>query len=342
MSLSSRTVFARRTVLASATGVATFGILHWHAADAAEFSYKAGHDMPPDHPLNVRLAQAAKKIAEESGGRLAVQIYPNSQLGGDTQMLAQVRSGALEVMLLGDNILGQVVPAASIAGLPFAFDSYQQLWATMDGPLGDYIHAKIKATGLQVFDKGWDLGLRNVITGSRQVNTAADMKGLKLRVPEAPIQVSFFKALGASPTPISSQEMYTAMQTHLVDGAEQPLSSIEANKYYEVAKYISLTKHQATTFEALANGGAYQRLPKNLQEILARNLDEMAVLERADIRDGDVGLAEKLKTQGQTFATPDRASFRAVIQQAGLYAKWRDTYGPEPFALLEKAVGKLA
>ncbi len=304
---------SRRTVLAGATGVAAFGILHWYPADAAEFTYKAGHDLPPSHPMNLRLVQAAKKIGEEFGGRLVVQAYPNSQLGGDSQMLAQVRSGALELLLLGDNILGQVVPAASIASLPFAFDSYGQLWAAMDGELGNYIHAKIRAIGLQVFDKGWDVGFRDVITSDRQIHSADDMKGLKLRVPEAPIQVSFFKALGASPTPISSNEMYTALQTHLVDGAEQPLSSIEANKYDEVSKDISLTEHQPTTFETLANGAAYQRLPKNLQEILARNLGEMAMLERADIADGEAELQTKLKAQGQTIVTPDRKSFRAVI-----------------------------
>ena len=291
---------------------------------------------------HLRVVQAAGKIGEESGGRLVVQVYPNSQLGGDSQMLAQVRSGALELMMIGDNILGQVVPAASIASLPFAFDSYQELWAAMDGALGNYIHAQIEKIGLRVFDKGSDLGLRHVITSNRQIHSADDMKGLKLRVPEAPIQVSFFKALGASPTPINVSELYTALQTHLVDGAELPLASIEANKYYEVSKDISLTEHQPTTFETLANGAAYQRLPKNLQEILARNLDEMAMLERADIADGEAELQTKLKTQGQTIVTPDRKSFRAVIQRAGLYAQWRDTYGREPFALLEKAVGKLA
>jgi len=332
---------SRRTVLAGATGVAAFGILHWYPADAAEFTFKLGHDGPVAHPQNVRAVQAAKKIGEESGGRLVVQVYPNSQLGSDSQMLAQVRSGALEMMMIGDNILGQVVPAASVASLPFAFDSYPELWTAMDGALGTYIHAQIEKIGLHVFDKGWDLGFRHVVTSNRQVHSTDDMKGLKLRVPEAPIQVSFFKALGASPTPIDISELYTGLQTHLVDGAELPLAIIESAKYYEVTKYISLTAHQPTSFEMLANGAAYQRLPKDLQEILARNLDGMAVLERADVAHGDTALKAQLKTQGETIITPDRASFRAVIQRAGLYAQWRDTYGPEPFALLEKAVGKL-
>jgi tripartite ATP-independent transporter DctP family solute receptor len=333
---------SRRAVLAGAAGVTSFGILHWYPASAAEFTFKLGHDEPLTHPLHTRAAEAAAKIREDSRGRLVVQVYPNNQLGGDTQMFAQLRSGALELMPIGDNIVGNVVPAASVAALPFVFGSYQDVWATMDGPLGNYIHAQIEKLGLHVFEKGWDSGLRHVFTTNRPVHSADDMKGLKLRVPEAPIQVSFFKALGASPTPINISELYTALQTHLVDGAEQPLVSMEFSRYYEVAKQISLTRHQATTYEMLANGAAWQRLPNDLQQILARNLNATALAQRADIVDSEAALEAKLKTQGMTFITPDRESFRAVIQRAGLYAQWRDTYGAEPFGLLEQSVGKLA
>ena len=104
---------------------------------------------------------------------------------------------------------------------------------------------------------------------------------------------------------------------------------------------MSLTKHQPTSFEMLANAAAWQRLPEDLQEILARNFDEAALLERADIDAGDQTLQAELEKQGMSFTTPDRASFRAVIQENGLYETWRDTYGKEPFALLEAAVGKL-
>ncbi|HUA77421.1 MAG TPA: TRAP transporter substrate-binding protein [Acetobacteraceae bacterium] len=331
----------RKQFLTGTAGIAAAAILHY-PADAAEFTYKLGHDQPVTHPQNVRAVEAAKKIGEESGGRLVVQVYPNNQLGGDTQMLAQLRSGALELMQVGDNILANVVPAASDTSLPFAFSGYKQLWDAMDGDFGAYIHAEIEKTGLHVFEKGWDAGFRNVFTSNRAVHDAADMKGLKLRVPEAPIQLAFFRALGASPTPVNNNELYTAIQTHLVDGAEQPLISIESAKYYEVSKYISLTRHQPTPFEMLANGAAWQRLPASLQEILSRNLNAAALLERADIANGEAALEQELKTQGQTIITPDRATFREVIAHAGLYAKWRDTYGTKPFALLEKYTGALA
>ncbi|MBN8956915.1 MAG: TRAP transporter substrate-binding protein [Rhizobiales bacterium] len=332
---------SRRKVLAGAAGVTTVGILHW-PANAAEFTYKLGHDEAISHPQNVWSLEAAKKIRDESGGRLIVQVYPNNQLGGDTQMLAQLRSGALELMQLSDNILANIVPAANLTNIPFSFNSEQDVWTAMDGELGRYVHAQIEKIGLHPFEKGWDAGLRHVFTSGKPVHNVEDIKGLKLRVPAAPLQVTFFKAIGSSPTPINNNELYSALQTHLVDGAEQPLFSIEAAKYYEVSKYVSLTKHQATTFEMLANGVAWQRLPKDLQEILSRNFNDAAIREREDIAKGETTLGTQLTSQGLTIIQPDRESFRAVVQQAGLYAQWRDTFGKEPFGMLEKVVGKLA
>lgn len=333
---------SRRKVLAGAAGIATVGLLHWRPASAAEFTYKLGHDEPVSHPQHVRAVAAAKKVREDSGGRLVVEVYPANQLGGDTQMLAQLRSGALELMQIGDPILANVVPAANVAAIPFSFSSSKELWAALDGKLGSYIHAQIEKIGLYAFAKGWDAGFRHVFTNSRVVKNAGDMKGLKLRVPQAPVQLAFFKALGSSPTPINNNELYSALQTHLVDGAEQPLFSIESAKYYEVAKNVALTKHQPTSFEMLANAIAWQKLPKDLQEILERNFNEAALLERADIDAGEETLRAELEKQGMTFTVPDRESFRAVIKRDGLYAKWRDSYGKEPFALLEEVVGGLA
>jgi tripartite ATP-independent transporter DctP family solute receptor len=331
----------RRRVLTGMAALGAFTILKY-PAQAAEFTFKLGHDQPVSHPQNTRAVEAADKITKESGGRLTVRVFPNNQLGGDTQMLSQLRSGALELLQVGDNILADVVPSASLSSLPFAFEGYEDLWKTLDGDLGVYIHKAIAKTGLHVFEKRWDAGFRHVFTSAKQVHSVADVKGLKLRVPEAPVQLSTFKAFGASPTPVNNSELYTALQTHLVDGGEQPLISIESARLYEVTKFISLTQHQPTPFEMLANAGAWRRLPPDLQEILTRNLNEAAIKQRDDIVKGEADLLKKLKEQGQTIIEPDRESFRKVIHDSGLYGQWRDTYGAEPFALLEKSVGKLA
>jgi len=333
----------RRRFVTQAACIGAASMLHL-PANAAEFTYKLGHNNATTHPEHLRLVEASKKIAEESGGRLVVDIYPNSQLGSDPQMLSQLRSGALELVHMGDIIIGNLVPVASLAALPFAFPDSASLWAAMDGALGKFIHAAIeKKLGVHVFDKGWDGGVRHMFTSHKPIRGAADMKGMKFRVPSGALAVSLFKGLGASPTTVPSGEVYTALQTHLVDGAEGPLVTIEGSKYYETTKYISLTNHMQTPFEMLANGAAWARLPKDLQSILARNLDAAALLQRADIARGDGKLQELLKERGQTFIEPDRASFREALRQAGLYSQWRDAYGgAEPFGLLEKAAGKLA
>lgn len=333
---------SRRAALAGAAGTAAFGILHWHKANAAEFNLKVGNDNSPLHPMNVIITKAIENISKESGGRLAVHNYPNNQLGTDSQMIAQVRSGALEMLVIGDNILAQVVPAANFAAIPFAFSGYEQAWSAMDGPLGKYIHAQIEKIGLTVFDKDWEGGLRHVFDVSRDIHVPADMKGLKMRVPAAPIEVAMFKAFGASPTAIDYSEVYSALQTGLVDGGETALIAIWFAKFYEVAKHISLTAHQTTDYSFVANSQAMGRLPKNLREIVIRNFNEAAVSERTAVAKNDAVLKTKLEGVGVKFTTPDRAAFKAVIRKAGLYKKWRDTYGTKGFSLLEKAVGTLA
>jgi tripartite ATP-independent transporter DctP family solute receptor len=331
----------RRTALLGAAGVLASPFIRTRPAMAAEFTFKWGHDQPATHPQNLRAVEAAEKIGRDSGGRLLVQVYPNNQLGGDTQMLAQLRSGALELFMTGDNIIANIVPVASIADLPFAFPGYTELWKAMDGELGQFIRGEISKVGIHVFERGWDAGYRQVFNSTRQIHNADDIRGLKLRVPEAPIQIAVFRALGVSPTAVNNSELYTALKTHLVDGGEQPLVSIENARLYEASKYISMTNHQPTSFEMLANEAAWRRLPSDLQEILTNNLNEGALKERHDIATGEVALAEQLKGQGQDIVVPDRESFRKVIKDAGLYEKWRQSYGEHAFSILENAAGKL-
>ncbi|CAM5220938.1 Tripartite ATP-independent transporter DctP family solute receptor OS=Castellaniella defragrans OX=75697 GN=HNR28_001846 PE=3 SV=1 [Castellaniella defragrans] len=335
----------RRSLLKTgvALGASPLAILHWRLADAAEFTLKLGNDQPNTHPQNIRVNEAIKHIAEETHGRVAIRLYPNSALGGDTQMFAQLRSGALEIMQISDLIVSDTIPEPAIACIPFAFSSSDDTWKAMDGPLGAYIRKRIEdKLHLHPFGKGWDAGFRNVFTNSKPVHKAGDMKGLKLRVLKAPILIEFFEAVGSSPVPLDSNQMYTALQTNLVDGAEQPLISIETFKFYETSKYVSMTRHQGTTFETLVNGRTWERIPKDLQEVIERNFNKYALLQREDIKEGYRTLQALLEKQGMKFIDhPDRESFKKIIRDAGLYAKWRDRYGKAAFDLLEQSVGKL-
>jgi tripartite ATP-independent transporter DctP family solute receptor len=335
------TTMKRRTLLAAAAGGAVAAGLPLRAR-AAEFNYKYGSNLPAAHPLNIRMQQAADRIKKDTGGKVQIQIFPNNQLGGDTDMLSQVRSGALEFFTLSGLILSTLVPVASINGIGFAFKDYDQVWAAMDGALGAHVRGAVDKVGLIAFEKIWDNGFRQTTTSTRPIATPADFKGLKIRVPVSPLWTSMFKALGASPASINFAEVYSALQTKIVEGQENPLAIISTAKLYEVQKYCSLTNHMWDGFWFLANRNAFQALPKDAQDIVVKNINQAALDEREDVRKLNDSLQGELKSKGLVFNDPDKAPFRDALRQAGFYAEWKKKYGDQAWSLLEKSVGSLA
>jgi len=330
-----------RTTSAAASGVALFGILT-RRGDAAEFVYRYANNNVIAHPMNIRLREAADKIKEESGGRMEIQLFPNSQLGGDSDMLSQLRTGAIQMFNLSGLILATYVPVASINGIGFAFKDYDQVWPAMDGALGAFVRSAIAKAGLYAFNNMWDNGYRQITSSTHPINTPDDIKGFKIRVPVSPLWTSMFKALGASPTSININEVYSALQTKIVEGQENPLSLINLFKFYEVQKYVSFTNHMWDGFWTLANAKAWADLPKDLQEIVARNINGAALKEREDVRQLNDSLQGDLTQKGMVFNKTDAEKFRATLRTAGFYAEWKDKYGAEAWAVLEKQVGSLS
>jgi TRAP-type C4-dicarboxylate transport system substrate-binding protein len=189
--------------------------------------------------------------------------------------------------------------------------------------------------------KSWASGFFQLSCNVRPITTPADIKGLKIRVVPAPITVDAFRALGAIPTPVDGGEIYTAMQTHLVDGGEITLASAESSKFYEVQKYISITNIQFSSISILANVAAMQRLPKDVRTIVENNLNDAAARAHDDLVRSESDLRKTLAGHGTILNQADIASFRAALKTEGMYAKWRDQFGGEAWAVLEKSVGKL-
>lgn len=291
--------------------------------------------------MTIRATEAAQNIKQDSGGRVNLQIFPNNQLGGDSSMLAQVRSGAISMVLMSDGILSNVVPIAAIENVSFAFSSYRQAFETMDGALGSYIRSGIAKTNLYAFDKIWCSGFKQVVNSVRALNAPSDFKGLKFRVPPSPMETALFKAVNASAVPINFSEAYVAMQTHLVDGASLPIVTVETSKFFEVQKFLTMTNHIFTGYSLIANGDAWQKIPKNLKDVIEKHLNAAALLERSDIGDLETQTATKLQSQGMQIARPDLAPFRAAMQSAGFYKTWKEQFGAEAWTLLEKSVGTL-
>lgn len=335
---------SRRRFTASAAGLVLGSALPVRPARAAEFTYKWGTNVPETHPLNVHARKAAEAIRRETNGRFELQLFPNNQLGGDTDMFSQLRSGALECFTLsGVNVLSTILPTAAIYGVGFAFPNYDTLWKALDGPLGSYLRNQIATkTGLVVMDKIWDNGFRQITSSTRPIKTPADLQGFKIRVPVSALWTSLFKALGAAPTGINFAEVYSALQTKVVDGQENPPAIIWAAKLFEVQKYCSLTNHMWDGWWFLANRRAWERLPRDIRDIAAKNLNAAAMAERAEVAKQNDSLKADLAAKGLVFNDVDPEAFRETLRKAGFYVEWKQKFGEEAWAMLEQATGKLA
>ena len=334
------TRFRRRSLLAGAAAVPVFGILT-RRGQAAEFSYKLATGQDPTHPVNVRAQEALDRIREATGGRLEIKLFPANQLGSDTDLLAQVRNGSVEFFNLATSILATFVPATSLPNTGFAFKDYDAVWSAMDGGLGNYVRAEIAKTPILTVSKVWDNGFRQITSSTREIRTPEDLKGFKIRVPPAPMLTSLFKALDAGAAPINFNELYSSLQTKVVEGQENPLAITATARLYEVQKSCSLTGHVWDGYWILGNKKAWQRLPADLRQTVSRELDRSGTDQRADVATLSLSLRESLAAKGIAFVDVDRASFRDALGRTSFYRDWKAKYGDAAWAYLEDVSGKL-
>ncbi|MBD5655445.1 MAG: TRAP transporter substrate-binding protein [Candidatus Eremiobacteraeota bacterium] len=324
-----------RAAAGSAAVFASIGILRF-PADAAEFTLKFGCDLAPDHPTNVGARDVATKVRTQTNGRVDIQVFPANQLGNDQQMLSQLRAGAMQLMAIGDNILATLVPAAAINNVGFTWSNAKAAFKGLDGDLGAYVRGEIERAGLHPMTKVWDEGFREMTSATKPLRGPDDLQGFKMRVPPSPISTSLFKALGASPTTINVKDLYSALETHIVDGQENSLSVIETQKLFEVQKSCSLTDHMFVAYWIVANPDALGKLPKDLQGIVSAAFDDGASKQRVENEREDATLRSKLESQGLKFIDVDRNAFRQTLVKAGFYKQMHEEFGDKPWSLLQK------
>ena len=333
-------MLTRRRVLTAGASLLAAPLVAKYA-HAAEFTLKYGADRPASHPAEIEAAKVAQRIKEETNGRVEILLFPNNQLGGDADMLNQLRAGAIHFFNVSGMLVSPLVPVSAIHGLGFIFNDYEAVWKAMDGDLGGLVKKAISEAGLHVQGKMWDSGFRQVTTSTNPITSAADLQGFKIRVPVAPMWVSLFKGLGASPTSISAGELYSSLQTRIVDGQENPLPVIDSFKMYEVQKYCSLTNHMWDGLWILTGQRVWDKLPSDIQDIIARNWDLGAENERQANIEAARQLGTSLEGKGLVFNTPAIDTFRAKLAESGFYAEWKQTFGDEAWQVLETYTGKL-
>ena len=312
------------------------------SARTADFNYKFGHAFPLTHPIHVAALAAAGRIKTETNGAVDIEVLGASQLGGDNNLMSQVRSGGLEFYAGAGSVFATVFPIASIWAMGFAFSGYDQVWPAVDGDLGDRVRAGARGAGLVAFDVVWDNGFRHISTGTKPVLGVADLKGLKIRVPVSPSLISLFQNLGSSPVSLNYGEVYTALQTHLVDAQESPLTIFDTGNFQEVQKHLAMTGHVWDGGMIVGNRAAWAALPPDMQAVVVRIMNEEGLRQRAASAALNDTLRAGLTRRGVAFSEPPTGPMVEALKARGYYKEWRDKYGDAAWKSLARYSPALA
>lgn len=283
--------------LVAAMAVAAFGFAS--AQDIKERTLKMGLQNPKGHPAVMGAEKFAEIVAAKSGGKIKVNLFPGGVLGGDAPTVSALQGGTVEMTVLNSGILAAQVKEFAIYDFPFLFANAKEADAIVDGPFGKGLHAKLADKGI-IGLAYWELGFRDLTNGKRPINKVEDIAGLKLRVIPNPINIDWVKALDANPTPLAFPELYAALEQKAVDGQENPVSVILANKFAEVQKYLTLTHHQYNPQSVIISKKVWDTMSPAEKKIIQDAADEAGKYQRQISRDQAASTIDQLKKAGMT------------------------------------------
>jgi tripartite ATP-independent transporter DctP family solute receptor len=296
----------RREVLIGGAGLAALAVTPLRAQ---ERTLKWAHVYEVGEPYHIEALWAAEQIAERTGGKYKIEVFPASQLGNENQINEGLSLGTVDIIYTGVAFAGAIHPPVAITNAPYVLRSFDHWKAYRDSPLFPQIASGYEAkTGHKVNALTY-YGERHV-TANKPIEKPEDMKGMKLRVPPAPLFLMFTKSVGANATPIAFAEVYLALQQGTVDGQENPLPTIKAKKFYEVQTHINLTGHITESLLSIVGGHVWNELDDAEKSAFAEVLAEAAARASDQIRAQEQVLADEFRTLGNTVIEPDREPFR--------------------------------
>ena len=248
----------------------------------APIQLKAGSGVGPGNPVNDALYDLAKQLDQKSGGKLKLDVVISNGLAkGEAAHLEGAQLGTIDIVPIGSAPIGGMFePAFQALDLPFFWSSREQVWKVMDGPIGQELLKRMESKGVKGFCFGGGWGFRNMMVNKRPITTPEDMRGLTIRVQESPAYVAFMKALGANPVPMPYVEVYLAMKQGTIDGMELPSFTMTSDKFQEVTKYYSLTRHSYPPIAYFMSMKRYQSLSPDLQKTMGEAMQQTCALHR--------------------------------------------------------------
>jgi tripartite ATP-independent transporter DctP family solute receptor len=305
----------KRLVLILGLFVALVPFALSQAAEPAVVQMKIGHFAAESHPGNVAVKMFIEGVEKRTNGQIKIANFPNNALGSPPEVLEQNILGAVDMSLPTQGQLGKYSKKFNCVMLPFLYENYAHADKVLDGPFIKWAAPDLDKAGL-VFLSNWEWGFRNLTNSKRPVNKPEDVKGLKIRTPpELPTQAAM-EALGAVVATISFSELQMALKQGVVDGQENPIAVIYANKLYETQKYLTITGHNYNTMVHVISKKVWDKLTPEQQKIIKEESVKAGNYMRKAVRDGEAQEITELKKLGVEVSTPDKAPFKKLMGPA--------------------------
>jgi len=290
----------------------------------AEFVIKIASSANAEEPQSIAMDLFAKNVEEKSNGRIKCEHYPSNQLGSERDVLEGLQIGTIEMIAPATSVMGNWVPSLNLFELPFIFQNRDHWWAVLDSEIGMSFAEPCAEQGFHLLGF-YDVGARHIMTVEKAINSIEDMKGLKIRTMENAAHLDAFKAFGANPTPMAYAELYTALQTEVIDGAEAANVNYNSKKFYEVAPNWAQVGWIHLAQIVVMSKIFYDKLPPDLQELVNNEAKVAIKFERQAYKEKDESLLPDLEALGVKVTYPDKKQF--VEAASGVYDKWADQVG---------------
>jgi tripartite ATP-independent transporter DctP family solute receptor len=326
------------------TAVAAATLLLAAGAASAQFqsrNFRVSNGVSKEHPMGNGLAAMGACTLEKSGGKMKIQAFWDGALGSDLTSTQSVRTGSIDMVLTSTAPVVSIVPALGVFDLPFLFNTATEADQLLDGKVGDYFSSKMPAVGL-INLAWWENGFRHTTNSKRPITKFEDFDGVKMRVMQNNVYLDTFKTLGSNAVPMAFTEVYSALETKTVDGQENPFTNIENMKFYEVQKYLTLSKHAYSPTLVLFSKKIWDGLSEQEHAVLK----ECAVVGRAEQRKANRAMEAKsvdnLRAKGMAVNEISPAETARIREKTKvIYERHAKAIGEEPIALVSEELKRI-
>lgn len=317
----------KRSFISASLGVVLSAACFLPVAQAQEtYNIKLGHTGAPEHHFQKIATRYAELVAERTNNEVKITVYPSDSLGKQIELVEGTMIGTNDMVLTSDAVLSNFVPEIGVINLPFLFRDNNHVRHALDGKVGDALAKKVEAQGAVVIG-WWENGFRHITNSKKPISSPSDIQGMKLRVPEGPVFVETFRALGANATPIAFTELYSALQLGVVDGQENPPAHILTQKFYEVQKYASRTGHIYLSSPVLINKSLFESLPAEYQQVLLNTGKELAAEHTRMVLAEENAQWQSIESAGMKVNDVDKTPFIEATKP--VIAKYRGVFGEQ-------------